>query len=98
MLLSILAGLATAVNLYFYSNLPEHASRGTVALHLAAQVAIAVVALIGFLTYRGRKTRPSYDRVGYRIWTFWRGLTVLALLGATCAIVLPALDVLDITW
>lgn len=75
-LIAIFTGLGTLFNYYSVSS-------DTYSLFFAIilQAVLFLVTTITLISYRGRRSRPSYDRAGYSIWTFSFAIIVLSFIG-----------------
>lgn len=89
-ILAAVALLITAANVAWYSTFTAATSDGTLWLAIFNQLVAGVLAVIGFLTFSGRKTRPNPQIGRPRIWTLRRAFTYVALLASLGAVLLPA--------
>lgn len=72
-LLALIAGAGSLGNFMSLQNTP-------------LQVGLTILSLLGMIAYRGRRSRPSYNHDGTRIFTFGFSLCFVAFLGSAAVL------------
>lgn len=87
--LAVLTGALTLANFMWWAKFDLSAPLQIVGI--AAQAVLLGLTVFAAIRYRGRRSRPSYDRAGYRIWTVSFAAIMVSLLGNLCVLVVLAL-------
>jgi len=88
-ILSIIALIITAGNLWWYGTLAPDAAANLTMLAITNQLVAAAFGIAGFVTLSGRRWRPNYELGKPPIWTLRRAFTVAALLASVGAVLMP---------
>jgi hypothetical protein len=91
---SIIAFAITLANLLWFRTLDGVVSNSFLHLAIFNQLVASGFALLGFLRFGGQKMRPNYQIGRPPIWTLSRAFTILTLVAALGAILIPAAELI----
>lgn len=85
--LAILTGIGGLFNYYGVTS-----ATYSIIVAILLQVVLFLLTSLALVSYQGRRSRPSYDRGGYRIWTFSFALIILSFVGNLAILVVLLLN------
>jgi hypothetical protein len=78
-LLAVATGILSFINYFWQANYPL--SEFLKIAGLTAQIVFVILTVAAMLTYRGKRSRLSYDGGHYKVFTFRFAVIVLSLIG-----------------